>query len=129
MDQRFPQALRLRRGEEFRKVFDQGRSVADGTLVVYAMINELPHARLGLSVSRKVGNAVRRNRWKRLIREAFRLRRESMPTGIDLIVIPRSGQPTLERIQQSLVSLARQAQRRVKKSLSPPRERETEKDK
>ena len=118
MDQRFPSALRLRRGEEFRNVFDQGRSVADGTLVVYAMINELPYARLGLSVSRKVGNAVRRNRWKRLIREAFRLRRESIPAGIDLIVIPRSGQPTLDRVQQSLVSLARQAQRRVKKSKS-----------
>ena len=60
-------------------------------LVVQGCANGLPHTRLGLSVSRRVGNAVLRNRWKRIIREAFRTQRDELPVGLDLVVRPRRG--------------------------------------
>src|SRR5229473_2898749 len=96
-----PQAFRpfehLRRPADFKRVYDRRRSASDDWLIVYACPNGLPHLRLGLSVSRKVGPAVLRNRLRRLYREAFRLSRHEMPVGLDLVVIPRkSGVPALE---------------------------------
>lgn len=113
----FPQRLRLKTPAEFKRVFDRKKSVADGVLVVYAAENGLPHCRLGLSVSRKVGNAVVRNRWKRVCREAFRLNQHTLPSGLDFILIPRSSttEPTKQRVEESLKSLAGQAARRLGK--------------
>ena len=68
-------------------IFDRRRSAADGKLIVYVCENGLPHSRLGLSVSRKNGNAVHRNRMRRLYREAFRLTKQEMPTGLDLVLV------------------------------------------
>ena len=101
---RFRPQQRLRGGGEFQRVYRRKRSVSDGVLIVYGCENERSHARLGLSVSRKVGNAVVRNRWKRLIREAFRLSQAVMPVGIDLVVLPRPGvTPELESVRRSLL--------------------------
>jgi ribonuclease P protein component len=94
--------------------------VADDVLVVYGCYNGLLWSRLGLSVSRKIGGAVTRNRWKRLIREAFRLERLHLPPGIDLIVIPRrSGEPRLSAIRGSLVSLSHRMARKLRQSSDP----------
>jgi ribonuclease P protein component len=114
-DHTFPQHVRLKTPAQFKAVYDRKRSVSDGVLVVYAAANGLSHPRVGLSVSRKVGNAVVRNRWKRLLREAFRLNRHALPPGLDFILIPRSGQtePTLEAVTASLLRLAADAARRV----------------
>jgi len=111
----FPQKLRLKTPAEFKAVYDRKRSVSDGVLVVYAAPNGLPHPRVGLSVSRKVGNAVVRNRWKRLLREAFRLSQHTLTAGLDFVLIPRSGptEPTLETITTSLAKLTADAARRV----------------
>ncbi|HKJ71042.1 MAG TPA: ribonuclease P protein component [Gammaproteobacteria bacterium] len=68
----FPQAQRLKRPEEFRRVFDQGSKAVGRFFVVFARPVDGGPARLGVAVSRKVGNAVRRNRIKRVIREEFR---------------------------------------------------------
>ena len=111
----FPQSLRLKTPAEFQAVYDRKRSVSDLLLVIYAKENELPHARVGLSVSKKVGNAVARNRCKRLFREAFRLSQHDLPAGIDFILIPRNvdRQPTVAELRDSLVKLARDAVRKL----------------
>lgn len=104
----------LRRPAEFRRVYDFRRSVSDGRLIVYAYPNGLAYLRLGLSVSRKVGPAVQRNRLRRLYREAFRLTRDQLPTGLDLILIPRGGdEPSLEDLKRSLLHLVPQVGRRI----------------
>src|SRR5207248_8999844 len=84
----FRKAEHLRRPSDFRRVYERRRSASDSWLIVYACENGLPHLRVGLSVSRKVGQATFRNRLRRLYHEAFRLTRGEMPTGLDLILIP-----------------------------------------
>src|SRR5579871_4585393 len=100
---RFRKHEHLRRAADFRRVYERRRSVSDEWLIVYACENQLPHLRLGLSVSRKFGNAVHRNRLRRLYREAFRLTRSEMPVGLDLVLIPRKSEaPTLDALKKSL---------------------------
>lgn len=116
----FPPALRIKSPADFRKVYDRKKSVSDGWLIVYAGENGLTHPRLGLSVSKKVGKAHVRNRFKRLYREAFRLTQHDLPPGVDLVLIPRgqAGEPTLEQVMESLPKLAKQAAKKL--SASPP---------
>ncbi len=113
----FPQHVRLKTPPQFKAVYDKKRSVSDGLLVVYAAANGLPHPRVGLSVSRKVGNAVVRNRWKRLLREVFRHLQHALPPGLDFVLVARAGQaePTLDALTASLKKLAADAARRVGK--------------
>ena len=82
---------RLSTKREFDRVFREGRTFRYGEIVVKAAPNGLPFKRLGLSVGRRHGNAVRRNRMKRLIREAFRLNKACLSVSCDLVVIPRAG--------------------------------------
>jgi ribonuclease P protein component len=110
----FRPAEHLRRPADFRRVYERRRSVSDQRLIIYACENQLPHLRLGLSVSRKVGSAVHRNRLRRLYREAFRLSRAELPVGLDLVLIPRtSSEPALAELQQSLVKLVKQLARKL----------------
>ncbi|MGN6870268.1 MAG: ribonuclease P protein component [Solirubrobacteraceae bacterium] len=85
--------VRLSRSADFDRVFRQGRSHAGRELVLYVFPRgdgaDAGDARLGLSVSRKVGGAVQRNRVKRLLREAFEFEGSRLPAGTDAVVVAR----------------------------------------
>src|SRR5438309_8056504 len=118
---RFRPAEHLRRPVDFRRVYERRRSASDGWLIVYACENGLPHLRLGLSVSRKFGQATHRNRLRRLYREAFRLTRHEMPVGLDLVLIPRRpDEPPLEELKRGLPHLVRQVARRLAREAGKP---------
>jgi len=66
--------------------------------------------RIGITIPKKAGNAVQRNRWKRWIRESFRLQRENLPSGYDIVVRPKRGaSPNWTAIERSIPHLAHQA--------------------
>jgi ribonuclease P protein component len=110
---------RLRRPSDFRRVYDRRRSVSDALIIVYGCPNDLPHNRLGLSVSRKFGPAVARNRMRRLFREAFRLTKPELPTGLDLVLIPRCSEPpSLDHLKASLRKLVGQVAQKLAKEAS-----------
>ena len=107
---------RLRRPADFERVYSERRSASDGRITVCCRPNGLSYSRLGLSVSSRIGNAVVRNRWKRLLREAFRLHRADLPSGLDLIAIPRGGvKPEFKWVCEVLVRLAHRAAARPKR--------------
>ena len=85
----FRKAEHLTRKKEFERVFNEGRVFKNNEVVLYVIPNDFLHSRLGLVVSKKVGNAVRRNRAKRLLREAYRLNKHLLKTHVDIIAIPR----------------------------------------
>jgi len=117
---RFRKAEHLRSPADFRKVYARRCASSDAWLLVQACPNGLPFSRLGLSVSRKYGNAVKRNRLRRLYREAFRLSKHQLPTGLDLVLIPRSpNEPVLDVLMQSLKDLTQQASRRLSRGEKP----------
>ncbi len=110
----FPKALRLLKSTEFDRVMRRRFSTADGLVVLYAAQGAEDSTRLGLVVSRKCGNAVTRNLWKRSLREAFRLVLPELPVGLDLVVLPRRGAtPDVGRLQESLKRLAADLNRRL----------------
>jgi ribonuclease P protein component len=85
-----PGRMRLSRSADFDRVFRHGRSHAGREFVLYVFPSgESEEPRLGLSVSRKVGGAVERNRVKRLLREAFALEASRLPVGTDAVVVAR----------------------------------------
>jgi ribonuclease P protein component len=118
-DRRFSKTMRLRNRADFRRIYERRCMASDQRLLVFGRTNEDGLRRLGLSVSRKVGNAVVRNRWKRRIREAFRLSAADWPAGLELIVIPRAAEvPEFSALRESLVRLAGNVARKLAR---PPR--------
>lgn len=116
MPARFTSADRIRKQADFDRIYKARLFAADDVLVLNADTNGLERARLGLSVSRKVGGAVVRNKWKRLIREAFRLSRDALPTGLDFVVRPQKGAaPDFHTIRSSLIALAKRINKRLAK--------------
>jgi ribonuclease P protein component len=108
----FRRRHRLSHRREFEAAYEGRVRAASGPLVVFAAANGLAHPRLGLSVGRRVGGAVRRHRIKRLLRESFRLEMAQLPAGYDLVVNVRPhGVLPLEAYRRLLVELAARAAR------------------
>lgn len=80
----------LKKNRDFQRVYKSGKSYANKYLVMYVLKNNLEKNRIGVSVSKKVGNSVVRHRLARLIRESFRLRGEEFQSGLDIVVIARN---------------------------------------
>jgi ribonuclease P protein component len=89
----FPKSHRLRTRADFSAAYDAKVRESRGPLTIYARPNGLPHLRMGMSTSRKVGIAARRNRIRRLLRESFRHLQHDLPSGYDLLVIVRPHEP------------------------------------
>ncbi len=77
--------------KEFSVVYKEGKSLANKYLVMYVMNNEEGNSKLGISVSKKVGNSIVRHRLARLIRESYRLNRDKFNSGLNIVVIARVG--------------------------------------
>ncbi len=81
----------LKKTEDFRKVYKTGKSCANRLLVMYVRKNGSDRNRLGISVSKKVGNSVTRHHIARLLRESYRLHEEMFHSGWDIVVVARAG--------------------------------------
>lgn len=81
----------LKKNQDFRNVYGRGKSCANKYLVMYVLENGTGRNRLGISVSKKVGNSIVRHRLTRLIRESYRLQEERYRCGLDIVVIARTG--------------------------------------
>ena len=79
----------LKKNQDFQKVYRNGTSKGNRYLVMYVLKNQYMKNRLGISVSKKVGNRVVRHRTTRLIRESYRLNQDNLKTGYDMVVIAR----------------------------------------
>ena len=99
----------LKNTSQFKQVYEHGRSEAGRLLVVYALATDDHRQRLGISVSKKVGNSVVRHRFCRLVREAYRLHEDLFNSGLDIVVVARRGTDKcgFHEISGSLMHLAK----------------------
>lgn len=99
----------LKRNYDFRKVYKTGKSYANKYLVMYVVENNYDRNRLGISVSKKVGNSVVRHRITRLIRESYRLHENIFNSGLDIVVIARNSASSVSygEIESALLHLAK----------------------
>lgn len=98
----------LKKNKDFQKVYRKGKSYANRYLVMYVLENHMNKKRLGISVSKKVGNSIVRHRLARLIRESYRLQEDRYRCGIDIVVIARIGakEKTYKDIDGAMLHLA-----------------------
>ena len=98
----------LKKNRDFQKVYGYGKSYANRFFVMYVMQNGTEHNRLGISVSKKVGNSVVRHHLTRLIREVYRLHEDTFNSGLDVVVIARVSAKDISyhQVESSLLHLA-----------------------
>ncbi len=86
----------LNNNKIFLLLYKKGKPIISKWLVIYIRKNNLPYNRLGITAGKKVGNAVRRNRAKRIIRQVYRENEMKMPLGIDIVIVARVGLPDVK---------------------------------
>jgi len=116
-DQGFPKKVRLRKRPQFLAVGQKGRKVHTAHFLLLWLPNQLPHSRLGITVTRKVAGAVGRNRVKRMVREAFRTAGAEMLRGVDVVVIAKkqahrlAGAQVAAELEQAWMRIQKQLQK------------------
>ena len=98
----------LKTYRDFGKVYNHRESYANRLLVMYVLPNQMSYSRIGISVSKKVGNSVVRHRMTRLIRESYRLNKEKIKTGYDIVIVaraPKKQEKSLQDPQQDVRTL------------------------
>lgn len=120
----YRQRHRLTQATEYRTVYRNGARRSSGPVTIYMHPNNRPEHRLGLSVGRRMGNAVARNRFKRLLREAFRLERPGLPTAaggtFDIVITLRPHRPLrLDAYRRMLATLCTKAAADLAKRNAP----------
>jgi ribonuclease P protein component len=115
-DQRLRPVQRVRDTKDFQRVYAGRQKVNTSNVIVCYSPNGLPHSRLGVSVGVKHGNAVQRNRIKRVFRAAFRQGRAHLPSGFDYVLIPQSGarEYSTAAMLASLTEAGKRVQARLK---------------
>ena len=108
----------LKKNDQFREVYKNGRSLANKYLVIYVLENNLEINHLGISVSKKVGNSVVRHHLARLIRESYRLHEDMFNSGLDIVVVARKSAASISYhdMESALLHLFR-LHKIIKKSL------------
>ena len=101
----------MKKTNDFRNVYKNGKSYADKYLVVYVWKNNSSYNKLGISCSKKIGNSVVRHRFARLVRESYRLHEDMFNSGLDIVVVARAcaRDASFFNIEDSLLSLAGKA--------------------
>ena len=99
----------LKKNKDFQIVYKKGKSYANKYLVMYVLKNEEKKNRLGISVSKKVGNSVVRHRLTRLVRESYRLQESRFQKGLDIVVICRASAKgrTYQELESALIHLGK----------------------
>ena len=122
MSHSFPKSRRVQHAREFTFILRRGTCVADGVLVLFASPREdAGVSRIGITIPKKTGNAVVRNRWKRLIRESFRTQQTAIPPGYNFVVRPKkNARPSWPAIKKSVPYLAAKAAKRIRQSQADP---------
>lgn len=102
---RFSQSLK--KNQDFQVVYRKGKSFANRYLIMYLLENHLEENRIGISVSKKVGNSIVRHRLTRLIRESYRLQEDRFQCGFDIVIIarPNAKGRTYSEIESALLHL------------------------
>ena len=106
---RYPHSESLKKNRDFQLLYKEGRSRANRYLVLYVKENGLEKNRLGVSVSKKVGNSIVRHRITRLIRESYRLHEDMFNSGLDMVVIARvsAKDHSMKEIESALLHLGK----------------------
>ncbi len=107
----FPRSARVRSRADYLKIQHSGRKMGGRYLIILSMNNDLPASRFGITVSRKTGNAVTRNRVKRRIKELQRLNRDNIVPGKDIVVIAtrEASKATFEKMKMEYADLIKRA--------------------
>ena len=117
-----PRSEKLRRPADFNRVYSEGKKIGDARLALFFGPFASENTRLGVSVSKRIGNAVTRNRVKRLLREAFRLNKHRMKKGYDLLFVARAGVRDLKfrQVEAVVMELLRRGELLVERDNGTP---------